>query len=141
MTSPEVPPMPKRWPAAKCCKIFKFCASHYLPNVPSNHPCGRVHGHNYVVEVEVRGEMNPTRGWVEDFGSIKDNMKPILETLDHHNLNDIDGLGNPTAEVLAGWIMGQYPVMNVYRIRVWETDSCWAEVVNTEGKWPREMRM
>ena len=130
-----------RWKIAKACKIYNFSASHFLPNVQDGHKCKRLHGHNYTVEVEIRGEMNPTSGWVQDFGEIDDNMKPIIKKLDHYHLNDIDGLGNPTAEVLAGWIMEQYPIMNVYRVRVWETDRCWAEVVNTEGKWPVEMRM
>ena len=128
-----------RWKSAKCCKMYSFSASHFLPNVPDGHKCKRLHGHNYTVEVEVRGEMNPNRGWVQDFGEIDKNMKPIIDQLDHHHLNDV--IENPTAEMLAGWIMEQYPVMNVYRIRVWETDKCWAEVVNTEGKWPMEMRM
>ena len=128
-----------RWKSAKCCKMYSFSASHFLPNVPDGHKCKRLHGHNYTVEVEVRGEMNPNRGWVQDFGEIDKNMKSIIDQLDHHHLNDV--IENPTAEMLAGWIMEQYPVMNVYRIRVWETDKCWAEVVNTEGKWPMEMRM
>ena len=126
---------------SRICKIYTFSASHLLPNVPDWHKCKRLHGHNYKVEIEARGEINENFGWVIDFGDIDDNMKPILDELDHHHLNDIPGLENPTAEVLAHWILGKYPIKYVFRVRVWETDRCWADAINADGQWPRELRL
>jgi 6-pyruvoyltetrahydropterin/6-carboxytetrahydropterin synthase len=43
-------------------------------------------------------------GWVTDFSVIGSALTPILTQLDHHQLNDVPGLDNPTCEVLARWI-------------------------------------
>lgn len=59
------------------------------------------------VRLEVTGEVNPHTGWVMNFAELKAVFTPILERLDHHYLNDIPGLENPTSEVLATWIWQQ----------------------------------
>ena len=83
---------------------FTFESAHRLPNVPDGHKCARLHGHSYRVTVHVAGEVGPESGWVMDFGAVKAAFKPLEERLDHHYLNDIEGLENPTSEILARWI-------------------------------------
>jgi 6-pyruvoyltetrahydropterin/6-carboxytetrahydropterin synthase len=83
---------------------FSFDAAHGLPNAPPGHKCTRLHGHRYRVEVVCEGEVDPTTGWLVDFGEIKGAFAPLLEQLDHRYLNELDGLENPTAENLAKWI-------------------------------------
>ncbi|GAA3448206.1 6-carboxytetrahydropterin synthase QueD [Dactylosporangium matsuzakiense] len=83
---------------------FTFEAAHRLPNVPEGHKCARLHGHSYRVAVHVQGDVDPVAGWVMDFGDVKKAFQPLHEQLDHYYLNDIDGLDNPTSEVLARWI-------------------------------------
>jgi 6-pyruvoyltetrahydropterin/6-carboxytetrahydropterin synthase len=85
-------------------KEFTFEAAHRLPNVPSGHKCSRLHGHSYHVAVHIEGDVDENAGWVRDFADIKCAMKPVLAQLDHYYLNDVDGLENPTSEVLARWI-------------------------------------
>lgn len=85
-------------------KEFGFEAAHRLPNVPEGHKCARLHGHSFRVEVHVRGELDPRLGWVMDFADLKAAVKPLIERLDHHYLNEIEGLENPTSEVLARWL-------------------------------------
>ena len=85
-------------------KEFAFEAAHRLPNVPPGHKCGRLHGHSFRVALHVRGEVDPETGWVMDFADIKTAFQPLYDRLDHHYLNDIDGLENPTSENLAEWI-------------------------------------
>lgn len=85
-------------------KEFVFEAAHRLPNVPDGHKCARLHGHSWKGVIYVRGEIGQRSGWVMDFAEIKRAFRPIYEQLDHHYLNDIDGLDNPTSEVLAKWI-------------------------------------
>jgi len=85
-------------------KIFTLEAAHRLPNVPSGHKCARLHGHSFRIEVRVSGEPDDETGWIMDFGDIKAAFKPIHEQLDHHYLNDIEGLDNPTSERLAIWV-------------------------------------
>jgi 6-pyruvoyltetrahydropterin/6-carboxytetrahydropterin synthase len=85
-------------------KEFSFDSAHFLPFVPDEHKCRRVHGHTYVVRLYVRGPLEPRLGWVLDFADIKAVWKPLEQMLDHRLLNDIPGLENPTAENLAIWI-------------------------------------
>jgi len=85
-------------------KDFQFEAAHRLPNLPPEHKCSRLHGHSFHVRICVSGPLKETEGWVMDFGEISQQFKPIWEELDHHYLNDIPGLENPTSEVLAIWI-------------------------------------
>ncbi len=88
-------------------KEFTFEAAHRLPNAPPGHKCGRLHGHSFRVELHVRGEVDPSTGWIIDFGDIKKAFQPVFDQLDHRYLNDIEGLSNPTSEHLARWIWTQ----------------------------------
>jgi len=83
---------------------FTFESAHRLPNVPLGHKCGRLHGHSYRVEIHVSGSVGDETGWVMDFADIKNAFQPVHDALDHHFLNELDGLENPTSEVLARWI-------------------------------------
>ena len=85
-------------------KFFTFDAAHWLPQVPETHKCRRMHGHTYRVTLGLEGEVDPTMGWVQDYGEISKAWAPLQEELDHHCLNEISGLENPTAEVLSAWI-------------------------------------
>ena len=85
-------------------KTFRFEAAHFLPNVPDGHKCKRMHGHSFRVTVVVEGEVDNETGWIMDYGVIKEAFAPLNEQLDHHLLNEIEGLENPTSEQLAMWI-------------------------------------
>jgi len=85
-------------------KVFTLEAAHRLPNVPEGHKCSRLHGHSFRVELHVEGSVDAHTGWVMDFADIKSAFAPLYDQLDHHYLNDIDGLENPTSENLARWI-------------------------------------
>ncbi|MEE9251257.1 MAG: 6-carboxytetrahydropterin synthase QueD [Alphaproteobacteria bacterium] len=85
-------------------KSFTFEAAHRLPNLPANHKCTRLHGHSFRVEIHVEGEIKQPEDWVMDFDDIKRAFAPLRGQLDHRYLNDIDGLANPTSEVIARWI-------------------------------------
>ena len=88
-------------------KAFTIEAAHRLPNVPEGHKCARLHGHSFRIELHVSGEIDPELGWVMDFADLKAAFKPLYDQLDHHYLNDIKGLENPTSERLAQWIWEQ----------------------------------
>ena len=88
-------------------KIFTIEAAHRLPNVPAGHKCARLHGHSFRIELHLRGEPDPQLGWVMDFAELKAVFQPVYDQLDHHYLNDIPGLENPTSERLAAWLWAQ----------------------------------
>lgn len=104
-------------------KEFIFEAAHRLPNVPAGHRCARLHGHSWRGTIYVRGQIGEQTGWVMDYGDIKRIFAPIYDQLDHNYLNDIEGLENPTSEVLAKWIWGQLkPALpNLSRVLINET--------------------
>jgi len=85
-------------------KVFQIEAAHYLPNVPADHKCRRMHGHSFRIEVHVSGSVGEDSGWVMDFADLKRAFRPLFDQLDHHCLNDIEGLENPTSENLARWV-------------------------------------
>jgi 6-pyruvoyltetrahydropterin/6-carboxytetrahydropterin synthase len=88
-------------------KEFSIEAAHRLPHVPEGHKCSRLHGHSFQVSIHVSGPVEIHSGWVMDFSDIKSAFKPVWEQLDHHYLNEIPGLENPTSENLARWIWQQ----------------------------------
>jgi 6-pyruvoyltetrahydropterin/6-carboxytetrahydropterin synthase len=105
-------------------KEFRFEAAHRLPHVPPGHKCGRLHGHSYRVQLHVEGTPDPVTGWIIDFGEIKRAFKPIHDQLDHNYLNDIEGLENPTSEVLARWIFDRTRLVVPTLVRVIIFETC-----------------
>jgi 6-pyruvoyltetrahydropterin/6-carboxytetrahydropterin synthase len=87
--------------------IYHIEAARRLPRLPESHPCSRVHGHSFRVEIYVSGPVHPDTGWVIDFAELDAAFAPIREQIDHRYLNDIPGLENPTSERLAQWIWEQ----------------------------------
>lgn len=109
-------------------KEFTFEAAHRLPNVPQAHKCARLHGHSYRVEVHVEGPVGEQSGWVMDFADLKEAFDPLHARLDHYYLNEIEGLENPTSEVLARWIWERLvktlPSLCLVRVRETCTSGC-----------------
>ncbi len=85
-------------------KIFTIEAAHRLPNLPAGHKCHRLHGHSFSIEVHVAGDVDPKLGWVQDFADVGKAFQPLFDQLDHHYLNEVPGLDNPTSENLARWV-------------------------------------
>lgn len=84
-------------------RSYRFEAAHFLPKVMPGHKCARMHGHSYLIELTLEGELDPELGWLVDFGDVDERVTPLVEQLDHRVLNEIEGLANPTSELLAGW--------------------------------------
>lgn len=85
---------------------FRFEAAHQLPRVAPGHPCGRMHGHGFEVILHAHAPAD-ARGPLDgapDYAGLAAAMAPELATLDHACLNDIDGLDNPTSELIAHWL-------------------------------------
>jgi 6-pyruvoyltetrahydropterin/6-carboxytetrahydropterin synthase len=85
-------------------RVFQIEAAHKLPHVPAGHKCARIHGHSFRIEIHVSGSVGEHSGWVMDFADLRSAFQPLFERLDHHYLNDIEGLENPTSENLARWV-------------------------------------
>jgi 6-pyruvoyltetrahydropterin/6-carboxytetrahydropterin synthase len=110
---------------AELVRTFRFAAAHALPNVPDEHKCGKLHGHSYRLDVHIVGKVDEHAGWVMDFARIKDVVEPLLNRLDHANLNEIPGLENSTSELLAKWLWDKIgpDLPGLSQIVVWESES------------------
>ena len=105
-------------------RTYRFEAAHFLPKVPETHKCRRVHGHNYRVDVTVAGPLDDC-GFVIDFFHLDAQMAPLIESMDHRCLNDISGLENPTAELIAQWVWKKLGSHQDTSVKVFETaDAC-----------------
>jgi 6-pyruvoyltetrahydropterin/6-carboxytetrahydropterin synthase len=109
-------------------KSFGSEAAHDLPSFPEGHKCRRLHGHSFHFDVIVEGEVDPAKGYLIDYGDIRRAAEPTVTMLDHHYLNEIEGLGNPTSEVLAVWIYDRLkrvlPELSAVVVRETCTTSC-----------------
>jgi len=106
-------------------RTYRFESAHRLPNVPDGHKCKNLHGHNYRVEIVVAGKLDD-RGFVVDFAEIDAEIAPLIKKVDHRLLNDVEGLENPTAEIIASWFFQR--IRDGESVKVFENDDCWAEV-------------
>lgn len=89
---------------AELTRSFTFEAAHFLPTFPDGHKCRRLHGHSFRIDVCVAGMVEPGKGYLIDYGEIKLACEPLRKRLDHYLLNEIEGLENPTSEMIARWI-------------------------------------
>jgi 6-pyruvoyltetrahydropterin/6-carboxytetrahydropterin synthase len=83
-------------------KEFHFSASHRLNGLCDGHPCGRLHGHNYILKIFLKGEPDDV-GFVQDYNDLSPIKEWIDDTLDHKHLNDIFEF-NPTVEFMTRYI-------------------------------------
>ena len=104
-------------------KEYRFEAAHRLPNVPEGHKCQRLHGHSFKIELAIFGPVDGKTGWFIDFGDMDEIWLPLYETLDHHYLNEVPGLENPTSEHLARWLWERLKAKlpQLSRVTVYET--------------------
>jgi 6-pyruvoyltetrahydropterin/6-carboxytetrahydropterin synthase len=85
-------------------KVFRFEAAHSLSHLPDGHKCKNLHGHSYEILIAVEGEVDPFLGWVQDYAILSAHMQPLIDMVDHKNLDVVMGeFGPTTAENLAVW--------------------------------------
>lgn len=106
----------------KISKEFAFSASHILHGLPEEHPCTRLHGHNYLITVHLKSETLNEVGFVKDYRELQSIKEYIDNTLDHRHLNDIFSF-NPSAENMAKHLFDLFSMMipEIYAVEVSET--------------------
>lgn len=114
-------------------KQFTFSAAHHLNGLPATHQCARVHGHNYVVEIELASQRLNAVGFVVDYGALDDFRAILDDVCEHRDLNEslapwLGSLQQPSAENLAQlfyeWAIQMWP--QVVAVSVSETPKTWA---------------
>jgi 6-pyruvoyltetrahydropterin/6-carboxytetrahydropterin synthase len=118
--------------------VTEFAAAHTLRGYPGS--CGRLHGHNWKVEIELQAHSLDATGMALDFRAIRARAREITGRLDHRYLNEFEPFTecNPTAENVAAHCfraLGEQlnqPGIAVQAVTVWENDR--ACVRYTEGE-------
>lgn len=109
-------------------KDFTFAAAHHLAGLPPEHQCSRLHGHNYLVRVELTGPLDE-RGFVYDYGDLAFVGQYLDAVWDHRDLNEAVEF-NPTAELLArhlyALVEAVVPEQLGVAVGVSETPKSWA---------------
>lgn len=110
-------------------KEFHFSASHQLVGLVDGHPCAQLHGHNYIVEVELASETLDSVGFIRDFRDLGALKHYIDDEIDHRHLNDVMGDNAVSTEQIAkhfyDWCAARWPETSA--VRVSETPKTWAE--------------
>ena len=106
----------------KISKQFSFSASHILDLLPEDHPCSRLHGHNYVITIHLKSETLNEYGFVKDYKSLKAVKQFIDENFDHQLLNGRIS-GPPTSENIARLFYEKFKpeIPELYAVEVSET--------------------
>lgn len=118
-------------------KEFHFSASHQLTHLHETHQCARLHGHNYIVKVELESDTLDERGFVYDYGELWPIKDYIDNNLDHRHLNDVlGGSVETTAENLARHLFTvcKYHLLPVTAVYVSETPKTWATYRKSRSK-------
>ncbi|WP_347917941.1 6-carboxytetrahydropterin synthase QueD [Paracoccus marcusii] len=109
-------------------KEFHFSASHRLDHLAPDHQCARLHGHNYIVVVELAAPDLNADGFVRDYHELAPLKEYVDGTFDHRHLNDVLDVPS-TAENLArhffDWCRARWPETSA--VKVSETPKTWAE--------------
>jgi 6-pyruvoyltetrahydropterin/6-carboxytetrahydropterin synthase len=106
-----------------------FAAAHNLLNYCGQ--CENLHGHNWKVEIYLRGTKLDESGMLLDFKLLKQEANAILDTLDHTYLNELPVFSgkSPSSELIAEFIfteleqrLSRYPV-TVHKVTAWESEK------------------
>ncbi len=106
---------------------YRFQSAHRLPYVPVGHKCGRLHGHGFEVILHANQDAGG-RDISIDYDHLDAIWAPLHAQLNHRTLNAIEGLSNPTSEVIAGWLWQRIKAVlpELSWVTVYETGSCGA---------------
>ena len=107
-------------------KEFHFSASHQLKGLNDDHPCARLHGHNYIIKVFLKGEPDKV-GFVQDYNDLKPISKWIDDTLDHKHLNDVFDF-QPSVELMSKFLFDMwkkdFPLLSAIEISETPKTNC-----------------
>ena len=106
-------------------QIIRFESARKLTKVPKDHPCSNLYGLAFKLEIHVEGDIHDSTGFVMDFNDIERKFMPIKKQVDHHYLNEIVGLENPTSEILIEWIWNKLKpdFQELSKLVLWENEE------------------
>jgi 6-pyruvoyltetrahydropterin/6-carboxytetrahydropterin synthase len=118
--------------------LSNFAAAHNLREFRGK--CENLHGHNWKVEVVLRGKSLQHNGILVDFGEVKTKVRGVLEELDHRYLNELPffAVNNPSSENITRFLFEKLSAMlnggdtRVYSVTAWESEDACATYIVSE---------
>jgi 6-pyruvoyltetrahydropterin/6-carboxytetrahydropterin synthase len=109
-------------------KEQRFESALRLEKAPKGDPRKNLHGHSYLQRLHLTAPLDQVMGWTIDYGDVKELFKPTYQAMDHHLLNEIESLEDPSIDKLLRWIRNQAePVLpQLNRIDLFQTSGCGA---------------
>jgi 6-pyruvoyltetrahydropterin/6-carboxytetrahydropterin synthase len=109
-------------------KEQRFESALRLKQVPEHDQRRRLHGHSYLIRLHLTAALDEVMGWTVDYGDVKAQFKPVYEQLDHHRLDQLDGLEDADVASLLYWIKAKMAdaLPQLDRIDLFETPGCGA---------------
>ena len=115
--------------------VTRFAAAHQLTMVGAK--CENMHGHNWRIEVYVKGEKLDRGGVLMDFGEVKMHVAEVMQLLDHRYLNELEHFSDrqPSSENIAFFVATEMqkridrPGIRVSRVAAWESDDACATYI------------
>ncbi len=109
-------------------KEQRFESALRLTQAPAGDPRRRLHGHSYLLRLHLTAPLDQVLGWTIDYGDVKALFQPVYRRLDHHRLDELEGLPDPDPGHLITWIRnavdGALPALD--RIDLHQTPGCGA---------------
>ena len=104
---------------------FDFVAAQRLPNVGDSHPAASLHGHTFTGRVRLADDMDAAAGWLIDPADLKAAVDGVLADIDHHYLNELPDLENPSTETICRYLRDRLAARLAGRVEVeiWENPS------------------
>jgi 6-pyruvoyltetrahydropterin/6-carboxytetrahydropterin synthase len=109
-------------------KEFRFEAAMRIFGASDTDPRRKLHGHSYLSRLHLTAPLDKVLGWTVDYGDVKALFKPAYQQIDHHYLNDVNGIENGDVVSILNWMQGQLldvlPALD--RIDLYQTPGCGA---------------
>lgn len=109
-------------------KEQRFESALRLARAPEKDPRSRLHGHSYLLRLHLTAPLDEVLGWTVDYGDVKELFKPLYKQLDHHILNELDGIADADVASILNWLQERMvPLLpQLDRIDLYETPGCGA---------------
>lgn len=109
-------------------KEQRFESALRLTQAPGGDPRSRLHGHSYLIRLHLSASLDEVMGWTVDYGDVKELFQPIYKQLDHHRLEELEGIDDADLASLLRWIRtflrDRLPPLD--RIDLYESPGCGA---------------
>ena len=107
-------------------KEQRFESALHLQRAPESNRGRKLHGHSYLLRLHVTAPLDPVMYWTVDYGDVEKRFKRVYKALDHHLLNELEGIQDTDPASISRWIREQASrdLPQLARIDLYQTPGC-----------------